>query len=223
MVLIDGQPIPQGQRVGLLGGSFDPPHSGHLHVSRLALLRFGLDRVVWLVSPANPLKRHAPAPLEARMGAARGLIRHPRIAVSDYEARKGTRFTAETLAGLRRDFPRIRFVWLMGADNLAQLHRWEDWKRIMHAMPMGVLARPGARLAALTSPAAQVFDHARLPERAARALPFAAPPRWCFVNLPMVDLSSTTLRAHGAWQTRGAGMSSAAGCSTHPGAGPGQT
>ena len=120
-----------GARIGLLGGSFDPPHAGHLHLSHEALKRFGLDAVVWLVSPGNPLKRHAPAPLAERLKAARDMVDHPRIHVSDIEARMGTRYTAETLAGVRARWPGARFCWLMGADNLAQFHRWDNWRGIM--------------------------------------------------------------------------------------------
>ncbi|MGR3375198.1 nicotinate-nucleotide adenylyltransferase [Salipiger abyssi] len=183
-----------GQTVGLLGGSFDPPHAGHVHITLEALRRFRLDRVIWLVSPGNPLKPRGPAPLPERMAAARGIMRHPRVIVSDFERLAGTRHTARTLKSLRQGFPGVRFVWLMGADNLAQLHRWDDWHQIMGQMPVGVLARPGSRMAARGSVAADVYRHARLPARAAPLLARSAPPAWCFVNVPMVDLSSTELR-----------------------------
>ena len=193
-------PVRAGLRVGLLGGSFDPPHAGHLHISREALKRFGLDRVWWLVSPGNPLKRAGPAPLADRMAAARALVDHPAIAVTDVEARLGTRYTAETLAALQAACPGVRFTWLMGADNLVQFHRWERWREIMARVPVGVLARPGLRLAAQTSVAARAFAHARLPAAESRRLGKAAPPAWCFVNVPMVDLSSTEIRARGGWR-----------------------
>jgi nicotinate-nucleotide adenylyltransferase len=186
-----------GQVIGLLGGSFDPPHAGHLHISREALRRFGLDRLWWLVSPGNPLKRHGPAPLAARMAAASALVDHPRIAVTDFETRAGTRFTAETLAALRRICPGRRFVWLMGADNLAQLHRWQDWRAIMESVPVGVLARPGQRISARLSVAARVYGGARLATGQSHALGAARPPAWCFVNVPMTDISSTALRERG--------------------------
>ncbi|NDV48067.1 MULTISPECIES: nicotinate-nucleotide adenylyltransferase [unclassified Salipiger] len=184
-----------GQRIGLLGGSFDPPHEGHVRITLEALKRFRLDRVLWLVSPGNPLKPKGPAPLEARIAAARDLMQHPRVRISGFEALAGTRHTARTLELLQKGHPGVRFVWLMGADNLAQLHRWEDWREIMRRVPVGVLARPGSRLAAQGSVAASVFRHARLPGSAAPLLPLSAPPSWCFVNLPMSDLSSTALRA----------------------------
>ena len=199
------QPLPPsrpGQVIGLLGGSFDPPHAGHLHISREALRRFGLDRLWWLVSPGNPLKRHGPAPLPERMAAARALVAHPRIAVTDIEARLGTRHTAATLATLMAIAPGRRFVWLMGADNLAQFHRWQNWRGIMERVPVGVLARPGQRISARLSPAARVYAHARIKGRASQLLGRSEPPAWCFVNVPMVDISSSALRARGA---RGAG------------------
>lgn len=112
-----------GMCIGLLGGSFDPPHAGHVHITREALKRFGLDAVWWLVSPGNPLKTRGPAPLDRRMAAARAIMRHPRVEVTDIEARLGTRYTAETLAALFARYPGVRFVWLMGADNLASFHR----------------------------------------------------------------------------------------------------
>lgn len=188
-----------GMTVGLLGGSFDPPHAGHLHLSREALKRFGLDRVVWLVSPGNPLKPDAPASMKRRMQAARAMIDHPRIAVSDFEARNRTRFTAESLSALRARHPMVRFTWLMGADNLVQIHRWDDWHSIFASVPVGVLARPGMRRAARNSVAARIYRDAQLPAHDARRLPTCEPPAWCFLNMPMLDVSSSALRASGLW------------------------
>jgi nicotinate-nucleotide adenylyltransferase len=188
-----------GQVVGLLGGSFDPAHAGHVHVTREALRRFGLDRVWWLVSPGNPLKPRGPAPLARRMAHARAVMRHPRVSVTDIEARLGTRYTADTIAALGRRWPAVRFVWLMGADNLAQLHLWEDWRSIMEGVPVGVLARPGERLGARTSPAAQAYRRFKVPAAAAGGLGRRAAPAWCFVNVPMHAASSTAIRAGGTW------------------------
>lgn len=189
-----------GQRIGLLGGSFDPPHAGHVHISREALKRFGLDQVWWLVSPANPLKKRGPAPLEKRMAACRALVRHPRIHVSDFEAQAGTRYTAQTLAALQKACPDAQFVWLMGADNLAQFDQWQDWRQIMERVPVGVLARPGQRISARMSKAARIYDFARLNARDSRMLGHLRAPAWCFVNVPMMDISSTCLRQNGAWE-----------------------
>lgn len=188
-----------GMTVGLFGGSFDPPHAGHVHVSREALKRFGLDQVWWLVSPGNPLKTEGPAPLDRRIVAANRLVTHPRIIVSDLEARLGTRYTAETLKKLFQIYPAVRFVWLMGADNLASLHRWQDWEWIMRNVPIGVLARPGQRISARRGKAAQIFRGWKVPASAAQGLAHMQAPAWCFLNVPMVDLSSSQIRARGDW------------------------
>ncbi len=187
-----------GRRIGLLGGSFDPPHAGHVHVTREALRRFGLDEVWWLVSPGNPLKAQGPAPLEERLRAARAIMRHPRVRISDIEARIGTRHTAQTLAALMRLYPAVRFVWLMGADNLAGFHRWENWQWIIGNVPVGVIARPGDRIRARVSPAAQRYRHYRLRADMSRLLPSRRPPAWCLANVPMLDISSTEIRTRAA-------------------------
>jgi nicotinate-nucleotide adenylyltransferase len=199
-VIPGGPPAFAGQRIGLLGGSFDPPHAGHVHISRWALKAFGLDRVWWLVSPGNPLKPDAPADLARRLAAARAIVADRRVAVTDLEARIGTRYTAETIVGLQQRYPGVRFVWLMGADNLATFHRWERWAEIMRMVPVGVLARPGEQLRAGLSPAARRFARWRLPQAEAATLPFRAPPAWTLVTGRMLDLSSSELRALGAWR-----------------------
>ncbi len=188
-----------GQVIGLFGGSFDPPHAGHLHVSREALKRFGLDRVWWLVSPGNPLKARGPAALPLRIAAAKALVSHPRMVVTDLELHLDTRITADTIERLQRLYPGVRFVWLMGADNMAQFHHWQRWEWIMDHVPVGVLARPGQRISAQTSVAAQRFSAAKLPASAARLLGRSGPPAWCLLNVPMIDLSSSEIRARGEW------------------------
>ena len=188
-----------GLKVGLLGGSFDPPHRGHLHISQLALKAFGLDQLWWMVSPGNPLKQHGPAPMAKRMAACRDLVDDPRIKVTDIEAQLGTRYTAATLRALMARYRGVRFVWLMGADNLAGFHRWKDWNRIMQSVPIGVLSRPDEQLAAGCSLAARRYRRARLPAKRAGALPFRSAPSWCLLNGPMVDISSTQLRNQGDW------------------------
>lgn len=186
--------------VGVFGGSFDPPHEGHVHVTLEALKRFDLDRVWWLVSPGNPLKSEGPAPLQRRLAAARSLMRHPRVRVTDLEDRLNLHVTAQTLQAMRRAYPGTRFVWLMGADNLAQFHRWQNWRWILQNVPVGVLARPGDRISARMSPAARLFRRHRINGRASHLLPVSPAPAWCFVNVPMVNLSSTALRARGEWE-----------------------
>ncbi len=188
-----------GQAVGLLGGSFDPAHSGHVHITREALKRFGLDQVWWLVSPGNPLKTRGPAPLADRVARAREVMDHPRVTVTDIEAKLGTRYTAQTLRGLVRRYPGVRFVWLMGADNLASLHHWQDWRDIMEMVPVGVLARPGDRLSARRSVAAQLYDDARLVGASSQVLARRAAPAWCYINVPLNEASSSAIRARGDW------------------------
>jgi len=188
-----------GQVIGLLGGSFDPAHSGHVHITKAALKRFGLDRVWWLVSPGNPLKARGPAPLDQRIAHARSLVDDPRITVTGIESRIGTRYTAETLQALQRLYPGVTFVWLMGADNLTQFDQWENWRWIMENVPIGVLARPGDRTTARHAKAADIYRHARLRGPASPTLAWGPAPRWSFINIPMNNSSSTQIRAKGDW------------------------
>ncbi len=192
-------PAVPGLRIGLLGGSFDPPHEGHVHISRWALKAFRLDRVWWLVSPGNPLKADAPADMARRIAAAKAMIRHPRILATDLENRIGTRYTAETLSEVRRRYPGVEFVWLMGADNLRSFHRWQRWDEIMMSVPVGVLARPGEQVRAGLSPAARRFARWRLPQSQAAALAGAQTPCWTLLSGRMLELSSSELRARGEW------------------------
>ncbi len=189
-----------GMRIGLLGGSFDPAHEGHALITRQALKRFGLDEVWWLVTPGNPLKARGPAPLEDRMAHAKAVMDHPHVRVTDLEARLGTRYTFATLAEMMSLYPGVRFVWLMGADNLATFHRWENWREIMALVPVAVIARPGQRISARLSPAARMFRRYKLRAREATRIADMPPPAWVFVNVPMSDLSSTRIRANGGWR-----------------------
>ncbi|MCL4147544.1 UNVERIFIED_CONTAM: hypothetical protein GTU68_026518, partial [Idotea baltica] len=179
---------------GLLGGSFDPAHGGHAHVTREALKHFGLDQVWWLVSPANPLKIHGPAPIIDRIVHARKTISHPRVKITEIEQRLGTRYTAQTLKAMQQLYPSQRFVWLMGADNLAQFHLWQDWQDIARRVPLGILARPGDRISARMSRAANLFEQYRISGRNSQMLSRSSAPAWCFVNIPMM-MSSFRERA----------------------------
>jgi nicotinate-nucleotide adenylyltransferase len=190
----------RGQVIGLLGGSFDPAHEGHAHITREAIKRLHLDQVWWLVSPGNPLKSGQPAPMADRMACARAVMNHPKVRITDLEVRLGTRFTYATIKALQAIYPQVRFVWLMGADNLVQFHRWDRWRDILRAVPVAVLARPGAGVQARLSRAAQVFGRNRLAR--GEAIGTRAPPVWAFVNLPMHDASSTEIRKRGAWRKK---------------------
>jgi nicotinate-nucleotide adenylyltransferase len=184
--------------IGLLGGSFDPAHEGHAHITREAIKRMGLDRVWWLVSPGNPLKARQPAPMVDRMARAKAVMADPRVVVTDLEARLGTRATYDTLRQLQAIYPGVRFVWLMGADNLVQFHRWGHWRDILRSVPVGVLARPGSGVAARLSVAAQSFRVHRVAR--GEGLGSRAAPAWCFVNLPLNGASSSAIRARGEWR-----------------------
>lgn len=188
----------KGMVIGLLGGSFDPAHEGHVHLTRQALARMGLDRVWWLVTPGNPLKARQPAPMAARLARARALMTDPRVKITDLEAKLGTRATIETLERLQAIYPGVHFVWLMGADNLVQFHKWSRWRDILRAVPVGVLARPGLGLAARTSVAARAFGVNQIAR--GENLRGKAAPAWCFVNMPMKAASSSAIRARGAWK-----------------------
>ena len=181
-------------RVGLFGGSFDPAHEGHAHVAETALKRLGLDRVVWLVSPGNPLKPRAPADLARRMTSARALATGPRMVVSDAEARLGVRYTIDTIRALKARYPGVCFVWIMGADSLKDLHRWRGWTELMAEIPMAIVARPGSAIRSRLAPAARRYAHARLPSGAARTLACHATPAWTFLRAPWNYASSTALR-----------------------------
>lgn len=197
------QGFPHAERgivIGLLGGSFDPAHDGHAHITREAIKRLHLDQVWWLVSPGNPLKSRQPAPLADRMAQARAVIDHPRVKITDLEAQLGTRFTYETIKALQALYPGVRFVWLMGADNLVQFHRWDRWRDILRAVPVAVLARPGSGVQARLSRAAQAFRRDRLAR--GEAIGTRTPPVWAFVNLPMNAASSTEIRKRGAWRDK---------------------
>jgi nicotinate-nucleotide adenylyltransferase len=192
-----GRPQPQltPRRVGILGGSFNPAHQGHVEISRTALRRLGLDEVWWLVSPQNPLKPVAGmAPLPERLAAARALAQDRRIRVSAIEQDLGTRYSADTLAALVARNRATRFVWLMGADNLADIARWERWPQIFRTMPVAVLARPTYSLKGLAAKAARRFRRFRLPDGAARTLAKRRPPAWVFVVGRLSPLSATAIR-----------------------------
>lgn len=188
-----------GQRVGVMGGSFNPPHEGHSIVARTASRRLQLDQLWWLVTPGNPLKTHdGLAPLEQRMAACRELAgTDPRMKVTAFEAELGSAYTALTLQYLTRRFPDVHFVWVMGADNLANFHRWQNWRGIAAMMPIAVVDRPDWRLRALASPAAQALRSAQLPEQDASTLPIRPTPCWTFLTSKLSTLSSTELRKAG--------------------------
>lgn len=188
-------PVAPGLRIGLLGGSFNPAHAGHLYVSLTAMRRLKLDYIWWLVSPGNPLKDDAGmAPFAARFESARAAARHPRIIVTDIERRLGTRYTFDTVTALKRRFPGASFVWLMGSDNLADFHRWRRWQDIATALPVAVVQRPGSIMAALNAAPVRRFGARRLEQR-------RGPPAILVLDGARNGESATRLRHLGALGT----------------------
>jgi nicotinate-nucleotide adenylyltransferase len=182
-------------RVGLLGGSFNPAHAGHRHVAELARVRLGLDQVWLLVSPGNPLKpREGMAPLTDRLRGATAIGDGRRVIATAIEAALGTHYTFDTLRRLRRRFPRVSFVWIMGADLLTQLPRWRHWRGIVRDMPFMVLPRPGYTLSALAGQAAQRLRKGRRPAHEAPVL-WRARSGWVFLPTPESAVSATAIRA----------------------------
>jgi nicotinate-nucleotide adenylyltransferase len=183
-------------RIGLLGGSFNPAHAGHRHIIDLARQRLRLDQVWLLVSPGNPLKpQHGMAPLAQRLASAGGIADGRHIVVSAIEARFGTRYTIDTLRRLLRRFPRVHFVWLMGADILEQLSRWRRWLEFVRRVPFAVLPRPGYNRRALSGHAARRLARARRPARSIHVLSEQSAPAWVFLCVPQHAASATTIRA----------------------------
>lgn len=198
------------RRIGLLGGSFNPAHEGHRDISLAALAFLDLDEVWWLVSPQNPLKpERGMASFADRMASAKSMADHPRILVTDIERKFGTRYTADTLRKLVTRFPSYRFVWLMGADNLAQIASWRDWTRIFHLTPIAVFDRPTYTIKALTSLAARRFRRSRRREAALKTLATTPAPAWVFVHHRLNPISATAIRAERARKQAGKAKSGA--------------
>ena len=188
-------PHAPGLCIGLFGGSFNPAHDGHRLASLTALRRLQLDRLWWLVTPGNPLKDNSRLPpLAERIRHARGVAGSARIHVTGIEARLRTRYTADTLRALQRRCPGVRFVWIMGSDNLASFHRWNEWRAIARMMPIAIIDRPGSTHSAMASPAANWLSRWRVPENRAATLARTQPPAWVFLHGRRSPLSSTMLR-----------------------------
>ncbi len=188
--------VESGMTVGLFGGSFNPPHDGHVLVADIALRRLGLDQLWWMVTPGNPLKsRNHLAPLAERIALSEKIIHDPRIKVTAFEQSLGQSYTARTLEKIRERNRSIRFVWIMGADNLKNFHLWQDWQKIACTFPIAVIDRPGDTLSYLSSKMAKTFGYARVDEAHAASLSWRNAPAWTFIHGPRSPLSSTALRA----------------------------
>ena len=190
-----GLHLERGMKIGLFGGSFNPAHEGHRHVAETARVRLGLDKIIWLVSPQNPLKSQAEtAPLAARIAQLAPFI-GPKDVISDFETQIHATYTLDTLRALKARYPGVHFVWIMGGDSLASFHKWRGWVQIMHMVPVVIVSRPGALMNARFSPAAKRFAQFRVKEGAAHILPYATAPAWAYIKGPLHSHSSTALRA----------------------------
>lgn len=196
-------PVANGMRIGIMGGTFNPPHAGHLLAATTALRRLGLDQVWLLVTPGNPLKANGGLPpLELRLETTRQLADHPRLRVTGFETELRSAYTVDTLAFLALRHPGVRFVWVMGADGLANLHRWRKWRSIAALVPFVVVDRPGFRLSAMASPAAHALRRFFVPQQAAALVPAARPPAWTFLTTRLSSLSSTEIRGKSGVKTQ---------------------
>jgi nicotinate-nucleotide adenylyltransferase len=185
----------RGLSVGLFGGSFNPPHAGHRLVAEIALRRLDLDQLWWMVTPGNPLKDGRQlAPLAERLAASEQIADDPRIRVTAFEASYSIRYSADTVELVTGRNPGVNFVWVMGADNLKNFHKWQRWRWIADRIPIAVIDRPGSTLSFLSSIMAKSYDHARVDEEDAAVLARRAAPAWAFIHGPRSSLSSTAIR-----------------------------
>ena len=186
--------VEPGLTIGLLGGSFDPPHEGHVHITKLALKIFNLSKIWWLVCPENPIKSVTPSDVNSRFLASKKIMKHPSVIITDLERKFKTKYTFQTLIKLKKLYPSTKFVWLMGADNLINFHHWKNWDWIMKNIPVGVLARPEEQIKAGLSRTAIKFGNYRLPKEKSIILSNYIPPVWTLSTGPMRNISSTEIR-----------------------------
>lgn len=206
--------VERGMAVGLFGGSFNPPHAGHALVAEIAMRRLRLDQLWWIVTPGNPLKSVSElAPLAERLRRSEAIAGDPRIRVTAFEARHSVRFTADTLTLVKDRNPGVDFVWIMGADNLRDFHRWQRWRQIAMTVPIAVIDRPGSTLSFLSSMMAKTFDHARRDETDAPRLARMKAPAWTFIHGPRSLLSSTSIRNAERFSRDAASVATASGIS----------
>ncbi len=186
--------VEPGLTIGLLGGSFDPPHEGHVHITKLALKIFNLSKIWWLVCPENPIKSVTPSDVNSRFLASKKIMKHPSVVITDLERKLKTKYTFQTLIKLKKLYPSTKFVWLIGADNLINFHHWKNWDWIMKNIPVGVLARPEEQIKAGLSRTAIKFGNYRLPKEKSIILSNYIPPVWTLSTGPMRNISSTEIR-----------------------------
>ncbi|WP_233346723.1 nicotinate-nucleotide adenylyltransferase [Hyphobacterium sp. CCMP332] len=192
--LLKSEALAPGMTIGLFGGSFDPVHAGHRHVAQTALKQLGLDRVWWIVSPQNPLKSHLAGDYSRRFASVEDAATGPRMVISDIELRTGIRTTAELLSVLHRRYPKVHFVWIMGADNLKQFHRWRRWREIAASTPIAIIARPQDPIRARLSPAARSMAASRVTETHAKLIARKPAPGWTYLTEPLHSEASSLMR-----------------------------
>jgi nicotinate-nucleotide adenylyltransferase len=189
-----------GLRIGIFGGSFNPAHGGHFHAAMVGMKALRLDRVVWLVSPQNPLKQlKGMADYERRFASACHIANHPHMTVSGFEAQHGLQFSVDTVCALKTKFPNACFVWLLGADSWMSLDVWKDWRKLVESVPIAIVARPNAALAATRARAAQVFSGAKVSSSMAMLLADLAPPAWVYLATELDKRSASEVRQMGLW------------------------
>lgn len=187
----------KGQIVGLFGGSFDPAHEGHRHITLEAIKRLGLDQVWWLPTPGNPLKKNPPAPMLQRRLQAAKIMQHPKVRITDIETHLKTRLTHKTIKKLQHLYPHIQFIWIMGADNMVSFHKWEKWQDIFNALPVAVFVRSGLGEKAQYSKTARMFHQKRI--KNPHLLRYQKAPSWAFITPPISNFSSSEIRRKGEW------------------------
>ena len=184
----------RGQKIGLLGGSFDPAHEGHIHITKEAMKQFDLDQVWWLISPGNPLKKKKPEDILDREKGANSLLQNSYVTVTDLEFQLNTRYTYETILEVKRLYIGVSFVWLMGSDNLETFNLWKNWKVIVDEVPIGIINRPGKNYFTRKNIMTESCKAYKLPTFFRKLLAFQKPPAWCFISAPLNSTSSTQIR-----------------------------
>ena len=184
----------RGQKIGLLGGSFDPAHEGHIHITKEAMKQFDLDQVWWLISPGNPLKKKKPEDILDREKGANSLLQNSYVTVTDLEFQLNTRYTYETILEIKRLYIGVSFVWLMGSDNLETFNLWKNWKVIVDEVPIGIINRPGENYFTRKNIMTESCKAYKLPMSFRKLLAFKKPPAWCFISAPLNSTSSTQIR-----------------------------
>lgn len=185
--------VENNQTIGLVGGSFDPPHEGHMHIASWALNTLPIDKLWWVVSRRNPLKKHNPADFQKRFNDTKKVVAHSKMLVTDIEIKFNVNFTVDLIKRLKMEYPKVNFIWIMGADGLKQFHKWKDWETIFEMIPIAIFARPGYN-GLSTTVAALKYKDSFLSSDNAVQLPFYKAPAWAFFNIPMKNISSTDIR-----------------------------